>query len=180
MHYEGTTLGFSMFDANRQAIAKFNVHFKDGHSFERVHSHVDAFPRMSPLKEFYAMKAFCRVENVERVEWSMMIAVNGGPFTQVVNTTDGCSLEYDAWSHNSWILLDGRIEGYPDYNLYSPTRESGSPLPQVYPEPKVIRGVAELWLRDHVAPFSAFYLILSLLVGGSTLAPLMRRRSGAH
>ena len=61
-----------------------------------------------------------RNPNVQKISYVFDHSINGGPFYQIVDLDNLCSVTYKPWGHNDWILLppQAQIVGYPVEDNY--------------------------------------------------------------
>lgn len=116
---EGNFYGLYMFEANHQCIVRITndqgdvVFRRDGNS---------ARHRCDPYRYWFtAKKRLClKKENNLKFDFNVAHSINGGPFYEIVNEPDLCSLEYKPFSRNEWIKTEDEAKpiGRPRQNLY--------------------------------------------------------------
>lgn len=116
---EGNFYGLYMFEANHQCYAEFKN--EEGRIIERF-SYVRGRFRCDPYPFMLrAQQRFCKTPGEKpKISYYMIHSINGGPFYEVVNEKDVCSLRYKPFSRNAWIKAppDAKIIGRARQNLY--------------------------------------------------------------
>ena len=118
---EGNKYGLYMFEANHQCFSEAKIHFTDGTVAEENMARAVARNRCEPYHTWFRLNQICtRVPGVEKIEWNFNHSLNGSPFYKIVDLENACGLEYKAFSHNPWILLqeEAEVVGYPVKNTY--------------------------------------------------------------
>ncbi len=119
---EGNTYGMYMFEANHQCISTVNYVYADGRVDARRTESASSRDRCDPYRMWFRMNTRCEhEEGLARVEWTLDHSVNGGPFLRIVDTQNACEVEYNPYTHNTWIKTERdnpAIIGYPVENIY--------------------------------------------------------------
>lgn len=115
---EGDHYGLYMFEANHECRI---VYMDEGGKVLQSRDNVVARNRCNPWEYLtHGQQRFCRDHSVGKVRFAMIHSVNGGPFYQIVDEPDLCSLHYTAFGHNEWIKDENTapIVGRPLENYY--------------------------------------------------------------
>ncbi|HPF77961.1 MAG TPA: hypothetical protein PLF01_01595 [Alphaproteobacteria bacterium] len=115
---EGNFYGLAMFAANHQCI----VNVRDEN--DEVLWHIEesnARRRCDAYRYwFQSKKLFCDDTSGKKFHLLIDHSINGGPFLEIVNEKDLCSLSYNPWGRNEWIKTEDEAKpvGRPLQNAY--------------------------------------------------------------
>lgn len=115
---EGNAYGMYMFEANHQCISTKTP--GNGKS-EKTYSN-SAWRRCDPYRTFFLLKKECARDPKTPIAWTFDHSINGDPFLRIVDVPNVCDLEYEPFSHNSWIRTekDNPAQvGIPVRNIYA-------------------------------------------------------------
>lgn len=115
---EGNFYGLYMFEANHQCFAE--VHDESGKLVYKYTSST-ARDRCDPYRFWFGIQQrACRHNPDQKYSLNLRHSINGGPFYEIVNEDDMCSLSYKPFSHNEWIKTEDEAPavGRPRKNLY--------------------------------------------------------------
>lgn len=120
---EGNKFGVYMFEANYQCKSTALVYYQNGSVETKLSDSFFSNNRCDPYAHFFYIKELCkRNAAIERISWTFDTSINGKPYQRIVDSTHACTLSYEPFSHNKWILLPERGEssvvGYPERNEY--------------------------------------------------------------
>ncbi|MEZ4195486.1 MAG: hypothetical protein R3B53_03820 [Candidatus Paceibacterota bacterium] len=118
---EGNKYGLYMFDANHQCFSKATINLYEGSDIEIKDKSINARHRCSVYQYWFPLKQMClKDNNVKSITWEFNHSINGGPFYKIVETKNVCNLNFNAFTHNDWILTEDTAEivGYPVKNIY--------------------------------------------------------------
>lgn len=115
---EGNFYGLYMFDANHQCsilMRDAQGRVLEERASSRARFRCDPFPHMAR-----GQRAYCRHAQAPKIQFYMIHSINGGPFYEIVNEPDLCSLTYAPFGRNRWIrdATTARIVGRPAQNFY--------------------------------------------------------------
>lgn len=98
---EGNYFGLYMFEANHQCRVTYTDENKN---VLKTTDSVNARDRCNPwVFLIRGQNAYCRTDTPAKVSFTMIHSINGGPFYEIVNEPDLCSLTYKPFSNNDWI-----------------------------------------------------------------------------
>jgi hypothetical protein len=121
---EGNYYGLYMFEANHQCISMANV-FKDSGEVQPINrQNIIANNRCDPYRYWFELKNICEKDGVSHITWTFDHSINGNQFERIVETSDACTLSYKAFSHNTWIKLDGESTKLPITVFKNPYAEN--------------------------------------------------------
>lgn len=74
----------------------------------------------------------------DRIAWKSWQSRNGGPFYELINEANACTLQYKAFSHNDWIHPSAKSPevGYPKMSSFY-YNNNGNRWPYVQPAPVI-------------------------------------------
>jgi hypothetical protein len=91
LRFEG--YGFNMFDTNFQCVSSYKMNGQSGTtSVLEEYSH--ARFRCGPRVFLERYKQYCQEKKLSSLEWKLWQSLNGGPFYEIVNTKNACSLSF--------------------------------------------------------------------------------------
>jgi hypothetical protein len=98
-----------------------DVHVQNGEkTIERQYESGSAWDRCDPYVFWYEYQTACAQPGVQKISYVFDHSIDGGPFYRIVDLDNLCAVSYNAWGHNSWILLppQAQIVGYPVEDNY--------------------------------------------------------------
>lgn len=98
-----------------------SVHVQSGEeTVERQYESGSSWNRCDPYDFWYEYHALCENPDVQKISYVFDHSINGGPFYRIVDLDNLCSVTYQPWGHNDWILLppQAQIVGYPVEDNY--------------------------------------------------------------
>jgi hypothetical protein len=141
---EGNRFGMFMFEANHQCVATITTYSNtplkpqatgcsgfyclasstvstQGDQWVRVNRQesADAWNRCDPYEWWEKLHEKC-TRGVTRISLTFDHSINGGPFYRIVDLSNICSVNYQLFRHNDWIMMppQAQIVGYPVENFY--------------------------------------------------------------
>ena len=97
---EGGLYGMYMIEANHQC----DVRIHDGNDIVQHVQHVKPSYRCDPYQIVtVAQNTTCAKNPDKSYRIEFLHSVNGGPFYEIINEDNLCTLEYKAFTHNEWI-----------------------------------------------------------------------------
>ena len=118
MTLEGNFYGLYMFEANHQCFAE--ARDENGEViFE--HTSKTARNRCDPYQLWFRVyQKECRQNPSKKISVKLLHSINGGPFYEIVNEDDACSLSYKPFGRNEWIKTQDEAPavGRPRKNIY--------------------------------------------------------------
>jgi hypothetical protein len=115
---EGDYYGLFMFEANHQCRIAFAD--EQGRTLYS-HDYISARHRCDPWVELTAaQQKFCKYAPQSKIKFTEIHSINGGPFYEIVNEPDLCSLNYKPFADNVWIKDEttASMVGRPLKNIY--------------------------------------------------------------
>jgi hypothetical protein len=115
---QGNYYGLYMFEANHQCRVTYA---SDEWRKTKIRDHVNARFRCGAWENMvHAQQKFCRDGENQKIAFTILHSINGGPFYKIVNEPDLCSLHYKAFASNDWIKneTNAEITGRPVQNYY--------------------------------------------------------------
>ena len=118
MTLEGNFYGHYMFDANHQCMIE--IKDQNNHILDKKET-VFSKRRCDPYLYWHQAKMrFCTNNTQGKYKLTIWHSINGGPFYEIVNEPDLCSLTYYPFYHNDWIKTEDEAVpiGRPRKNYY--------------------------------------------------------------
>ncbi|MGZ3724087.1 MAG: hypothetical protein ACXVA9_14185, partial [Bdellovibrionales bacterium] len=176
---QGAQFALNMFDANRQAVFKYEIIYGDREPVKVETSHFDAFDRDRPYNQWYRLKKMCGDPSIKQISYNILLSANGGPFREIVNLNNVCESEFLPFSPNSWIQLNGPVKGYPGKNYYWLERDAGSVQQvKIYPEAQIQTGVIGDFILKNLTTCKRLYWLVAIAVFSIMSTPYLRRKLG--
>jgi hypothetical protein len=115
---EGTKFGFSMYDANHQCTGYLERFTHTNASELTPYQNGMAMGICDPYILWFKSRTLCAQKDTMRVALYMQHSINGGPYYEVVNEANICTLPYSLWSHNPWVHTDRILGDNPPQNSF--------------------------------------------------------------